>query len=111
MVIVIIEAQVPPEKWETLRKAVKSGMSEMKLFPISEVFLIQSKAEPTLWQIVSVWYSWADLSEAQSKGSLPGEMIFVLVGAKPITSTFDVIAHVQKSLEDPRLDKSRFNDT
>lgn len=101
MVIVIIEAQVPPEKWEALGKVVKSGISEMKLFPIAEIFLTQSKAEPTLWRIISVWYSWADLSEAQSKGSLPGEMMFVLVGAKPIASTFDVIAHAQKSLEDP----------
>lgn len=100
MVIVIIEAQVPSEKWETLRKAFKSGMSELKLFPVAEIFLIQSKTVPTLWRILSVWYSWADLSEAQSKGSLPGEMIFVLVGAQPITSTFDVIAHAQKSLED-----------
>jgi hypothetical protein len=100
MVIVIIEAQVLPEKWETLRKAFKSGISEMKLFPVAELFLIQSKAEPTLWRIISVWYSWADLSEAQSKGSLPGEMMFVLVDAKPITSTFDVIVHAQKPLED-----------
>ena len=52
MVIVIIEVQVPPEKWEALRKVVKSGMSEMKLFPIAEIFLAQSKDEPTLWRII-----------------------------------------------------------
>jgi hypothetical protein len=100
MVIVIIEAQVPSEKWETLRKAFKLGISEMKLFPVAELFLIQSKADPTLSRIISVWYNWADLSEAHSKGSLPGEMIFVIVGTKPITSTFNVIAHAQKPLED-----------
>jgi hypothetical protein len=105
MVIVIIKAQVPSEKWDTLMKAFKSGISSLKLFPIAEIFLIQSKAEPTLWQIISVWYSWEDLKKARSNGSLPGEMIFVVVGAKPTTTEFDVIAHAQKPLEDLRQDK------
>lgn len=92
MTIVIIEAHVPSEKWDALMKAFKSGIDSLKLFPIAEVFLIQSRAEPTLWQIISVWYSWDDLTEARRNGSLPGEMIFVLVGAKTITTDFDVIA-------------------
>lgn len=111
MTIVIIEAHVPSEKWDALMKAFKSGIDSLKLFPIAEVFLIQSRAEPTLWQIISAWYSWEDLTNARRNGSLPGEMIFALVGAKPITTDFDVIAHAQKSLEDPRKDKSGFNDT
>lgn len=102
MAMVFIEARVPPEKWEALSKAFKSGIDSLKLFPIAEIFLIQSKEDPTLWRIVSVWYSLVDLIEAQNKGSLPGELIFVLVGASPVTSIFNVLAHAQKSLDDSR---------
>jgi hypothetical protein len=49
---------------------------------------------------MSIWYSLEDLKEAQNEGSLPGELIFVLVGASPVTSIFNVVAHAQKSLED-----------
>ena len=100
MAMVFIEARVPPEKWGALSKAFKSGMNSLKLFPIAEIFLIQSLEDPTFWQIVSVWYSLKDLKEARNKGSLPGELIFVLVGASPVTSIFNVVAHTRKSPED-----------
>jgi len=106
MVIAIIKAQVHPNKWEAIKKAFKSEIGALKLFPIAEIFLIQSKADPTFWQILSIWYSLGDLKEAQNRGSLPGELIFVLVGASPVTSIFNVVAHAQRSLEDPQVDKS-----
>jgi hypothetical protein len=102
MAMVFIEARVPPEKWEALSKAFKSGIASLKLFPIAEIFLIQGREDPTFWRIMSVWYSLEDLKEAQNRGSLPGELIFVLVGASPVTSIFNVVAHAQKSLEDSR---------
>jgi hypothetical protein len=75
MVIAIIKAQVHPNKWEAIKKAFKSEIGALKLFPIAEIFLIQSKADPTFWQILSIWYSLDDLKEAQNRGSLPGELI------------------------------------
>jgi hypothetical protein len=106
MVIAIIEAEVHPNKWEAIKKAFKSEIGALKLFPIAEIFLIQDKADPTFWRILSIWYSLDDLKAAQNRGSLPGELIFVLVGASPVTSIFNVVAHAQRSLEDPPADKS-----
>jgi len=63
MVIAIIKAQVHPNKWEAIKKAFKSEIGALKLFPIAEIFLIQSKADPTFWQILSIWYSLDDLKD------------------------------------------------
>ena len=106
MVSAIIEAEVHPNKWEAIKKAFQSEIGALKLFPIAEIFLIQSKEDPTFWQILSIWYNLDDLKEAQNRGSLPGELIFVLVGASPVTSIFNVVAYAQRSLEDPQIDKS-----
>lgn len=76
MVIAIIEAQVHPNKWEAIKKAFRSKIGALKLFPIAEIFLIQSKADPNFWQILSIWYSLDDLKDAQNRRSLPGEFIF-----------------------------------
>ena len=95
-----------PINGRPIKKAFKSEIGALNLFPIAEIFLIQSKADPTFWQILSIWYSWDDLKEAQNRGSLPGELIFVLAGASPVTSIFNVVAHAQRSLEDPQVDKS-----
>jgi hypothetical protein len=59
------------------KESVPVRDSALKLFPIAEIFLIQSKEDPTFWQILSIWYNLDDLKEAQNRGSLPGELIFV----------------------------------
>lgn len=110
MVMVIFEAIVPKEKWDALKKAFKAGMDSLKLLPIAETYLVQSKADLTLWRIVSIWYKQQDLEEAQGKGILPGKAIFMVIGITSTTSVFTVVEHSHKPLVDLKDGESKFQD-
>lgn len=110
MVMVIFEVTVPKEKWDALKKAFKAGMDTLKLLPIAETFLIQSKEDPTIWRIVSIWYKRQDLEEAQRHGMLPGEVMFTLVGAKSNTSIFDIAERAPKALVDLKDGESKYKE-
>jgi hypothetical protein len=107
--MVIAEATVPEEKWDALIKAFKSGLGNLKLLPIIESFLVQSNADPTIWRIVSIWQR-QDLERAQRQGMLPGQAIFLVIGATSTTSTFKIAEHAQKALVDPKDGESRFKE-
>ncbi len=108
--MVIFEAVVRQEKWNALKSAFKAGMDGLKLLPITEAFLVQSKADPTLWRIVSIWYKQQDLEEAQSHGMLPGEIIFTVVGTNPTTSFFNVAEHSPGAPVEHKDGESKFKD-
>jgi quinol monooxygenase YgiN len=92
MVITILEAHVGGENWVTFQKDFKNRIK--KLPPqMVQTFLLQSAADPTLWQIISVWKSREALDEMRNSGETPeGVVMFRNVGAEPKLSIFTVPA-------------------
>jgi quinol monooxygenase YgiN len=92
MVITILEAHVSEENWVALQKDFEKRI--VKLPPqMVQTFLIQSIADQTLWQIISVWKSRAALDEMRNSGETPeGILMFRNVGVEPKLSIFRVPA-------------------
>ena len=92
MVVTFIEAHVVPDEWTALEQAYKAGTQRLPP-QLSQTFLVQSAADPTLWQIISVWASLEALLEARRMTEMPtGVLMFRAAGAEPTHSVFDVVA-------------------
>lgn len=94
MVLTILEAYVDSEKWAALEQAYQASANALPP-PITQTFLMQSSADPTLWQICSLWRSREALEEYRRSVDTPGGvLIFRAAGAEPTLSVFDVRAHL-----------------
>lgn len=92
MVMTVLEAHLEPEKWATLEAAYKSGTSRVPP-QMSQTFLVQSTADPTLWRGISVWKSREALEEYRRSVETPGGVLmFRAAGAEPALTLFDVAA-------------------
>src|SRR5258708_2470562 len=70
MVMTILEAHVPSEKWAALQQ--KYSQSINRLPPqMVQTFLTQGTADPTLWQGISVWHSREALAEYRQSVETP----------------------------------------
>lgn len=92
MVMTVLEATVDHQNWETLESVFAS---EVKILDpgIVQTFLAQSKSEPTLWRIMTVWESQEALNAMRQSGETPrGIVMFRAANAEPKLSVFDVVA-------------------
>ena len=90
MVMTILEAHVPPEKWASLEQAYKAGADPLPP-PIRQTFLVQISADPTVWRIITLWRSPEALEEYRLSVETPaGVLMFRAVDAEPTLSIFDI---------------------
>ena len=93
MIITIIEAQVPSNRWFDLEIAYKD---KIKHNPpqLRETFLIQDNKDRKVWRIISIWHSMSEYEEAV-KSMLEDTcmQIFREVDVQPTRRIFDVPAH------------------
>ena len=92
MVVTTLEAHVLAEKWSVLRDAYTSGLSQLPPQMV-QTLLLQSAADQSLWQIVSVWKSRETLDEMRNSGETSaGVVMFRAAGVEPKLSIFSVSA-------------------
>jgi antibiotic biosynthesis monooxygenase len=90
MVITILEAHVSIESWDAFQADYKNRTAQLPPQMV-QTFLLQSTADQTLWQIISVWKSRESLDEMRNSGETPtGVVMFRNVGAEPKLSIFNV---------------------
>lgn len=90
MVMTMLEAHVQPDHWAAVEEGFARMQSE-KPPQLTQSFLIQSAADPTLWQVVGLWRSKDALDEYRSSGVTPGGVLLLRsVGAEPTLRLFEV---------------------
>ncbi len=93
MVITILEAHVEAGKESLLQDAYQKGTQAALPPQMTQTFLLQSVADKTLWQIISVWKSREALDEMRNSGETPaGVLMFRAAGAEPKLTIFAVPA-------------------
>lgn len=93
MVMTILEANVPSDKWVALQDAYKSGLQNLDP-GLTQTFLVHNTADSTLWRIVTIWESREALNAMRESKQTPrGVLMFRAAGAEPVLSVFDVVAH------------------
>jgi quinol monooxygenase YgiN len=94
MVITILEAQVAPERWDTLRDAYAARAQVPASGPVLESFLTQSTEDDRTWRIVTVWRDREALEAMRNSGEPPrGVLIFRDADAEPRLTIFRVWAN------------------
>jgi hypothetical protein len=93
MLMTILEAHVPHDKWEELREVYEAATGELPS-QMEQTFLLQSASESTLWRAASVWKSREALEEYRRSVETPGGvLLFRSVGVEPTLSIFAVAMH------------------
>jgi hypothetical protein len=92
MVMTILEGQVEPDKWQTLRD--RYARETQSLDPgIVQTLLVQNSRELNMWRIVTLWQNRAVLDEMRKLVQTPrGVLMFREAGAEPALTVFDVAA-------------------
>jgi hypothetical protein len=97
MVVTVLQAQVASDQWKTLEQAYGEGVAQLDR-GITQTFLLHGFADPSIWQIVTVWQSREALDEMRRSGETPrGVLFFRAAGAEPVLSVFGVAAHAPNS--------------
>ena len=92
MVITILEAHVETNNWSTFQNDFQARTVELPP-QMLQTFLLQDRADETLWCIVSVWKSREALDEMRKSGETPtGVLMFRNAGAEPKLSIYNVPA-------------------
>ncbi len=90
MVMTILEARVLPENWTALERAYSQAIEQDEP-GLAQTFLIHSKKEGDLWQILTVWRSQEALDAMRKSGQTPrGVLIFREAKAEPVLSVFEI---------------------
>jgi hypothetical protein len=96
MVMTILEAQVPSERWDALRASYETRARLPESGAIVESFLVQGAEEASTWRIVTVWRDREALDAMRGSGETPtGVLIFRDAGAEPRLTIFTVWANPQ----------------
>ena len=94
MVMTMLEAQVPPERWDDLRASYEARARLPESGAILESFLIQGTENTSVWRIVTVWRDREALEAMRSSGETPtGVLIFRDAEAQPRLTIFNVLAN------------------
>ncbi len=92
MIMTILEGHVAPEQWDNLRQTFAENSSHIPPQMV-QTLLVQSKANPTTWQIIGIWHSLAALEEYRRSAATPGGvMMFRSVGAEPTLTILEIAA-------------------
>ena len=90
MVMTILEARVSKENWRVLQDAYQEAAHHREA-GLEQSFLIQSKKEPDLWRILTVWHNQEALEAMRNTGETPrGVLMFREAQAEPTLSIFEV---------------------
>lgn len=99
MVMTILEAHVPADRWEGMQEAYEAATGDLPAQMV-QTFLLHSTGEPTLWRMASVWKSRAELEEYRRSVETPGGvLLFRSVGIEPALSIFNVAVHATAGSE------------
>jgi hypothetical protein len=89
MVMTILTAQVPAERWPGMLSMYQEG-GQHKPPQLVQGFLVQSSEDPTRWQTVCIWQSPEAMEEYRASGMPGGVQMFRSVGAEAVEEEFDV---------------------
>ncbi len=93
MVMTVLEAHVPSDRWSALEEAYQAGIANLDP-GITQTFLVHSASDPTVWRIITIWESREALNTMRNSGETPrGVLMFRAAGAEPALSVFEVAAH------------------
>jgi quinol monooxygenase YgiN len=93
MVITTLEARLTPEQAEKLKALYRQAKAEAQPGFVS--YLSNNQTDRSLWRIVTVWKSQAELDAMLATGKTPrGKAMFLEVGAEPTLSIWDVPEHI-----------------
>jgi heme-degrading monooxygenase HmoA len=91
MVMTILEARVPQDKWTTLEQTYRAAVETLDP-GLVETFLLQSNSDAELWQIATLWASREALDQMRQSPEPPrGVQIFRAAGAEPKLSVLKVV--------------------
>ena len=91
MVMSVLEANVPPAKWEELKIAFRRA-TEIIPPQIRETILIQSIENPCIWKIVTCWHAKRNTRVVQDENLKCGAAeIFKAVGVVPRQGLFNIM--------------------
>lgn len=94
MVVTMLEAEVDPAREADLVKAYRDTVGDDLPARLIETLLLH-EAGSTIWRIVTVWRSRAELDEYRASGVTPaGVVIFRAAGAEPALKIFEVAERV-----------------
>ncbi|NMB55180.1 MAG: hypothetical protein GYA15_10815 [Leptolinea sp.] len=97
MVLSILEANVPPSKWDEIITAFRHATA---LLPpqMCESLLVQAVDDPQRWNIITIWHNKRHIRLIQDtlRRCGAGE-IFRSIGIEPVQSLFNVIAEARET--------------
>lgn len=97
MVISVMEANVPTDKWEELKISFRNA-TRMLPPQMKETLLMQSTFDPKYWKIVTVWHSTQQFHRIQETIQQSGVVeIFRMIGIEPRQGLFEVIKTARES--------------
>jgi len=91
MVLSVIEANVPPEKWEELKISFRHST---QILPpqICETLLIQSSEDTQRWKVVTIWHMKKHIRRIQDTMRKCGAAeIFRTIGIEPVQGLFNIV--------------------
>ncbi len=92
MVMTVLEGHVAAEKWDALRQTYTQGSNRLPSQMV-QTLLVQSAADPTVWQVIGIWRSRKALDEYRRSVETPGGVLmFRSVGAEPTLTILEVVA-------------------
>ncbi len=90
MVMTILEANIPADKWAILESVYQKEMENLDT-EIVQTFLTKSHNDKTLFRIITVWESREALDAMRQQGTPRGVMMFREAGVDPHLTVFDVV--------------------
>ena len=97
MVISVMEANVPIDKWEELKISFRNA-TRMLPPQMKETLLVQSTIEHQYWKIVTVWHSTQQFHRIQEAILQSGIVeIFRMINIEPRQGLFEVILNARES--------------
>jgi heme-degrading monooxygenase HmoA len=89
----VLKAHVDPDRQADLERTYQEAVADLPP-GISETFLVRDARNASVFQIITVWSSRADLEAMRASGVTPkGVQMFQSVGAAPDLSILEVVAH------------------
>jgi hypothetical protein len=94
MVLTVLEARVPAERAETLRKGYES-LAKRALPPgLVSSRLIRASTDAELWRLETVWQDRRALEAMRGQGTPAGLLLFREAGVEPTVALFEVVATI-----------------
>jgi hypothetical protein len=97
MVMSVLEANVPPMKWDELKTSFRHS-TEIIPSQICEIILIQSIDDPQRWKVITMWHVKRHVKRVQDVLRKCGAAeIFRSIGVEPIQGLYNVMIKARES--------------